>query len=86
MSDEKPAAPRSADAASKATDAYKDFSAADVKCTWDLVQGKTTEKLRVNPRKSWYVNLKEVTVNGDREVTWTLVDVVDDSGERKHRL
>src|SRR2546426_319500 len=29
----------------------KPFTAADVKCTWDLLQGKTAEKLRVNPRK-----------------------------------
>ena len=32
----------------------KPFTAADVKCTWDLLQGKTAEKLRVNPRKAWY--------------------------------
>src|SRR6202162_6294904 len=38
----------------------KPFTAADVKCTWELVQGKTTEKLRVNPRKAWYTNLAEV--------------------------
>src|ERR1700730_12188992 len=39
----------------------KPFTAADVKCTWDLVQGKTAEKLRINPRKAWYNNLAEVT-------------------------
>ena len=32
----------------------KPFTAADVKCTWDLVQGKSAERLRVNPRKAWY--------------------------------
>src|SRR5580700_11731875 len=37
------------------------FTAADVKCTWDLLQGKATEKFRLNPRKSWYRNLDEVT-------------------------
>ena len=31
----------------------KPFTAADVKCTWDLLQGKTQEKLRLNPRKAW---------------------------------
>ena len=36
----------------------KPFTAADVKCTWDLLTGKTTEKLRVNPRKPWYSNLR----------------------------
>ncbi len=30
----------------------KPFTAADVKCTIDLLQGKGTEKLRINPRKS----------------------------------
>ena len=33
----------------------------DVKCTWDLLPGKASEKLRVNPRKAWYRNLEEVT-------------------------
>src|SRR3981081_3119325 len=50
----------------------KPFTAADVKCTWDLLQGKTSEKLRVNPRKGWYNNLEEVTTNGDYEVTFRL--------------
>ena len=50
----------------------KPFTAADVKCTWDLVQGKTTEKLRINPRKSWYNNLSEVITNGDYEATFVL--------------
>ena len=43
----------------------KPFTAKDVKCTWDLLQGKGTEKLRINPRKSWYQNLAEVTADGD---------------------
>src|SRR6267378_2990012 len=34
----------------------KPFTAQDVKCTWDLLAGKTNEKLRINPRKSWYGN------------------------------
>ena len=50
----------------------KPFTAADVKCTWDLMQGKSAEKLRVNPRKSWYTNLSEVVTNGDYEVTFVL--------------
>src|ERR1700686_1350372 len=45
----------------------KPFTAADVKCTWDLIAGKASEKLRVNPRKSWYRNLEAVTVDGDRQ-------------------
>ena len=43
----------------------KPFTAADVKCTFDLLQGKGEAKLRVNPRKSWYGNLVEVTATGD---------------------
>src|SRR4029077_8708995 len=50
----------------------KPFTAADVKCTWDLIQGKSAERLRVNPRKSWYANLSEVVPNGDHEVTFVL--------------
>ena len=30
------------------------FTANDVKCTWDLLLGKSQEKLRTNPRKAWY--------------------------------
>jgi ABC-type transport system substrate-binding protein len=48
------------------------FSAKDVKCTWDLLTGKSSEKLRVNPRKSWYRNLEEVTVDSNNEVTFHL--------------
>jgi len=50
----------------------KPFTAADVKCTWDLLLGKANDKLRVNPRKSWYRNLAEVSTNGDYEVTFRL--------------
>jgi peptide/nickel transport system substrate-binding protein len=47
----------------------KRFTAEDVKCTWDLLTDKSSEKLRLNPRKTWYRNLEEVTTNGDYEVT-----------------
>ncbi len=50
----------------------KPFTAKDVKCTWDLISGKSSEKFRVNPRKSWYRNLEEVTTKGDDEVTFRL--------------
>jgi peptide/nickel transport system substrate-binding protein len=43
----------------------KPFTAADVKCTWDLILGKGTEKLRANPRKAWYRNLDSVSTKGD---------------------
>jgi peptide/nickel transport system substrate-binding protein len=48
----------------------KPFSAADVKCTWDLLLGKAPEKLRLNPRETWYLNLDSVTVNGDDEAVF----------------
>src|SRR5246500_3140929 len=48
------------------------FTAEDVRCTWDLLSGKSSEKLRINPRKSWYSNVEEVTTNGDYEVTFHL--------------
>ena len=50
----------------------KPFTARDVKCTWELLQGKASEKLRINPRKAWYRNLEEVTTNGDYETTFVL--------------
>src|SRR6516225_9506353 len=50
----------------------KPFTAADVKCTFDLVLGKAKDKLRINPRKAWYHNVKEVTANGDFEVVFHL--------------
>ena len=45
----------------------KPFTARDVKCTWDLLQGKAIERL-----KAWYRNLEEVTTNGDYEATFVL--------------
>ncbi len=50
----------------------KPFTAADVKCTWDLMMGLGADKLRVNPRKSWYENVESVTTQGDYEVTFHL--------------
>jgi peptide/nickel transport system substrate-binding protein len=50
----------------------KPFTSADVKCTWDLLAGRSTDKLRVNPRKVWYANLAEVKTKGDDQVTFVL--------------
>jgi len=47
------------------------FSATDVKCTWDLLLGRGSGKLRANPRKAWYRNLENVTV-GPGTVTFHL--------------
>jgi peptide/nickel transport system substrate-binding protein len=48
----------------------KPFTAADVKCTWDLLLGKGPEKLRLNPRETWYLNLDSVTASGDDEAVF----------------
>src|SRR5713226_3097760 len=48
------------------------FTAQDVKCTWDLLQDKVPDKLRLNPRKSSYDNVAEVITSGDYEVTFQL--------------
>ncbi len=48
------------------------FTAKDVKCTWEMLTGKSSEKLRLNPRKSWYSNISEITANGDNEATFVL--------------
>jgi len=50
----------------------KPFTAADVKCTFDLLAGKGEAKLRVNPRKEWWQNVVEVTANGDYEAVFHL--------------
>ena len=50
----------------------KPFTARDVQCTWDLLTEKSSVKLRVNPRKSLYRNLEQVTTNGEYEVTFHL--------------
>jgi peptide/nickel transport system substrate-binding protein len=49
----------------------KPFTAADVQCTWHRLLEKE-EYFRRNPRRLWYANLKEVTVNGEHEATFHL--------------
>ena len=50
----------------------KPFTAKDVVCTLDKLQDKSHRQFRKNPRKIWWHNLKEVTANGDHEVTFQL--------------
>jgi peptide/nickel transport system substrate-binding protein len=45
------------------------FTAKDVVCTFDLLTGKAEQKLRRNPRSSWYGNVDKVTASGDYDVT-----------------
>lgn len=48
------------------------FTAKDVVCTINLLTGKAENKLRRNPRQSWYGNVEGATANGDLEVTLNL--------------
>ena len=50
----------------------KPFTSADVKCTFDMLMGKSQQKFRQNPRKSWYDQVDEVTTNGDYEASFKL--------------
>ncbi len=49
----------------------KPFTAKDVQCTWYHLMGKDDE-FRKNPRRVWYANLKDVTVDGEHEATFHL--------------
>src|SRR5438094_3730197 len=50
----------------------KPFTAADVKCTWDLLSGRGQDRFRANPRKSWWNNVADIETNGDLEATFVL--------------
>ncbi|HEY2248541.1 MAG TPA: ABC transporter substrate-binding protein, partial [Bradyrhizobium sp.] len=50
----------------------KPFTSADVKCTFDMLMGKSQQKFRQNPRKSWYEQVEDVTTNGDFEASFNL--------------
>ena len=50
----------------------KPFTAADVKCTFDLIQDKGKEHLRKNPRKLLWSNVTEVVPNSTLAVTFRL--------------
>ncbi len=49
----------------------KPFTSADVKCTFDLLTGKATEKLKVNFRANWFSNIADVTTEGPEQATFT---------------
>jgi len=50
----------------------KPFTSADVKCTFDMLTGKSQQKFRQNPRKSWYDEVADITTNGDFEASFNL--------------
>src|SRR5450755_161464 len=50
----------------------KPFTSSDVKCTFDMLMGKSAQKFRKNPRKSWYDEVDDVTTSGDYDVAFIL--------------
>jgi peptide/nickel transport system substrate-binding protein len=48
------------------------FTARDVVCTFDMLTDKSSQKLRTNPRASWYRNLDYSSAEGEYEVTMHL--------------
>lgn len=50
----------------------KPFTSKDVQCTWNLLAGRSTDKMRLNFRQGWYKNLADVTTANDFEVTFHL--------------
>ncbi len=49
----------------------KAFTAKDVVCTFDLING-VTEGARKSPRKIWYDNVEKITADGDDQVSFHL--------------
>ena len=50
----------------------KPFTAKDVVCTLDLLQGKAPDNFKVNFRKGWYANVESVTATSDTEAVFKL--------------
>jgi len=50
----------------------KPFTANDVKCTLDLLQGNAKDNFKVNFRKGWYANVENVAATSDSEVVFKL--------------
>src|SRR5947207_511179 len=47
----------------------KPFTSADVKCTFDMLMGKSQNRFRKNPRKDWYFNVEDVTADNPLQAT-----------------
>ena len=50
----------------------KPFTAKDVQCTWHRLMGREEDYFRKNPRRVWYTNLQEVTVDSEHQATFHL--------------
>ena len=47
----------------------KPFTSADVKCTFDMLMGKSQNRFRKNPRKDWYFNVEDVIADNPLQAT-----------------
>src|SRR5437868_12729136 len=47
----------------------KPFTSADVKCTFDMLMGKSQNRFRKNPRKDWYFNVEDVSADNALQST-----------------
>jgi peptide/nickel transport system substrate-binding protein len=52
----------------------KPFTSADVKCTFDILSGKVNGKLRKNPHRTWWFDIKDIATDGDAKVVFHLTD------------
>ena len=50
----------------------KPFTAADVKCTWDLLAGTAKDNFKLNFRKGWYANVESVTATNPHQAVFLL--------------
>ena len=50
----------------------KPFTSADVKCTWDLLTGRSKYQFRINSRKGWYANVADIETDGPSRATFVL--------------
>ncbi|MBI4083451.1 MAG: ABC transporter substrate-binding protein [Candidatus Lambdaproteobacteria bacterium] len=50
----------------------KPFTSKDIKYTYDALRGAVRVGMKLNPRKTWYQNVRDITTNGDHEVTFKL--------------
>jgi peptide/nickel transport system substrate-binding protein len=48
------------------------FTAADVRCTWELLLDSAVQKLRLNPRRAWWNNVEEVVAPSDDTAVFKL--------------
>ncbi|MBI4082784.1 MAG: ABC transporter substrate-binding protein [Candidatus Lambdaproteobacteria bacterium] len=48
------------------------FTSADAKTTYDIARGASTKRTKLNPRKAWWFNVKDIATNGDFEIAITL--------------